>query len=139
MENLIMLNMLDIMTRNVITVHSTDSVATVCSIMNKANTRHLVVVGNDGSIAGIVSDRDCKLATVSPFSTTSGDGILDQVPVSKIMVPAPHWVDPLTSVAEAAHIMLEHRISALPVIQDGNLIGIVTTTDLLGTLVAQVQ
>lgn len=137
-----MLNMLDIMTRNVITVHASESVAVVCDLMKKAGTRHLVVVASDGSIAGMISDRDCKLASVSPFSTMSeaeARKMLEAIPATRIMSPTPHWVEPLTSVAEAAHIMLTHRISALPVMQDGNLIGIVTSTDLMGTLVAQIS
>jgi acetoin utilization protein AcuB len=110
--------------------------------MQASGMRHLVVVASDGSIAGMISDRDCKLASVSPFSAVSeaeAHKLLEGIPATRIMSPTPYWVEPLTSVAEAAHIMLTHRISALPVMQDGNLIGIVTSTDLLGTLVAQIS
>jgi CBS domain-containing protein len=52
------------------------------------------------------------------------------------MAPMPHCITPQASVSEAAQLMLEYKISALPVMRDGTLIGIVTTTDLLKLLVS---
>lgn len=130
---------LDLMTREIVTVHRTDSLARACEIMETANVRHLVVVDADGGLVGVVSDRDCKLATQSPFlvyDDQKARGLMAKITVDNIMAPAPHWIDPQSSASEAAQIMLEHRISALPVLHDGSLIGIVTSTDLLKLIVS---
>jgi len=131
-----MLTMLDIMTPNVVTIHASDTLATACNVMDSAKTRHLFVVNADGSLVGVVSDRDCKLALQSPFA---GEGIkaakfAEKILVERIMTKMPHCVSPQTYVQEAAQIMLENRINSLPVMRDGTLIGIVTTTDLLKVL-----
>lgn len=128
------MNMLDIMTANVITVHESDNVATVCDIMTKAKTRHVVVVTPSGKIQGIVSDRDCNLAIQSPFKDGDPVKFAHGILVNQIMAPMPHCITPHASVAEAAQLMLEYKISALPIMRDGTLIGIVTTTDLLKVL-----
>jgi len=128
--------MLDIMTPNVITVHESDNVATVCDIMTQAKTRHVVVVTPSGKIQGIVSDRDCNLAIQSPFEDGDPIKFAQGILVKQIMAPMPHCITPHASVAEAAQLMLEYKISALPIMRDGTLIGIVTTTDLLKVLAA---
>lgn len=129
------MNMLDIMTPNVITVHETDNVATVCEIMSSAKTRHVVVVTPSGKIQGIVSDRDCNLAKHSPFEDGDPVKFAKSIEVKQIMATMPHCITPHASISEAAQLMLEYKISALPVMRDGTLIGIVTTTDLLKLLV----
>lgn len=131
------MNMLDVMTSHVITIHEKDSVATARKIMKDANTRHLVVTSADGGVVGIVSDRDCKLAMQSPFvpDDSPTHELAENISIQRIMAHAPHCVEPHVSVQEAAQMMIEHRISALPVVNDGMLMGIVTTTDLLKVLV----
>ena len=130
------MNMLDIMTPNVITVHEIDNVETVCKIMLEAKTRHVVVVTPSGKIQGIVSDRDCNLALQSPFEYGDPVALAKSIAVKNIMTEMPHCISPHASVSEAAQLMLEYKISALPVLRDGTLIGIVTTTDLLKLLVS---
>jgi acetoin utilization protein AcuB len=125
------------MTPNVVTIHRTDSISTACALMAEVKTRHLVVVNPDGAVAGILSDRDCNRALQSPFTGGDPTKLAESVSVDRIMNVMPHCIDPQASPAEAAEIMLAHNISALPVIRDETLIGIVTTTDLLKTIAAQ--
>lgn len=129
------MNMIDIMTRNVITVHETDNIATVCDIMTHAKTRHVIVVQASGKIQGIISDRDCNLALQSPFKDGNPMKFAESIEAWQIMASMPHCITAQASVAEAAQLMLEYKISALPIMRDGTLIGIVTTTDLLKVLV----
>ena len=63
-------------------------------------------------------------------------GLLDRLTVGEIMTKAVITVGPRREIGEAAVLMLEHKIGALPVLEDGRLAGIVTETDLLGTLAA---
>lgn len=132
-----MMNMFDVMSRNVISVHEKDSLATAASIMLESKTHHLVVLGASGKVLGILSDRDCKLAMQSPFSDGDPIELAESIPVSRIMTPTPQCVSPHLSVGEAAQLMLRHHIHALPVVHDDTLMGIVTSTDLLKLLVGQ--
>ena len=131
------MNMFDVMSKNVISVHEKDNLATASSIMLEAKMHHLAVVSPSGKIIGILSDRDCKLALQSPFSQGDPIQFAEGIPVSRIMTPTPQCISPHVSVGEAAQVMLRYQIHALPVVHDDTLIGIVTSTDLLQLLVGQ--
>jgi acetoin utilization protein AcuB len=134
------MQVLDIMTRDVVTLSRTDSLATAIDTMEKFDTRHLVVVEPDGKLIGIISDRDCKLGMKSPFveyDEAQARKMAEKILVERIMTPMPEWIDPRCSVEEAATLMLEKHISCLPVMHDKLVIGIITTTDLLRVLVKQ--
>jgi CBS domain-containing protein len=62
--------------------------------------------------------------------------LLSRLTVGEIMTKAVVTVGPRREVSEAAVLMLEHKIGALPVLEDGRLAGIVTETDLLRALAA---
>jgi CBS domain-containing protein len=127
------MNVLDVMQPQVICVHRTDTLATAISKMGDAGIRHLLVVNSDSQLVGILSDRDCRLALTSTFSDED-ETLAHKIPVEYIMTSAPQVIGVQASLREAALIMLEHRINALPVVRDGNLAGIVTSTDLLESL-----
>ena len=63
------MKILDIMTPKVLCVYKTDSLAKATMLMQETKSHHLIVVEADGSLVGIISDRDCKQAIASPFST----------------------------------------------------------------------
>lgn len=131
------MNVLDIMTRKVVCVYKSDSLAKAVDLMTIAGSHHLIVVEADGSLVGILSDRDCKEALLSPittFNTRQQEQFANQIAVERIMSPAPITITPQVTVQEAAHLMLEKHIHALPVFHDGSVIGIVTSTDLLRVL-----
>ncbi|MCA9913293.1 MAG: CBS domain-containing protein [Anaerolineae bacterium] len=131
------MNIVDIMTPKVVAIHAQDNLSKACCVLEDAGVRHLIVIDAAGRLAGIVSDRDCKLAVQSPYSVydqETAETFAERILVEKIMTPTPECIDPMSSVQEAAYIMLDKHISALPVTQDGNVIGIVTSTDLLGVL-----
>ena len=132
------MKVLDIMTPKVMCVYKTDSLAKASTLMNETDSHHLIVVEADGSLVGIISDRDCKQAIASPFSTFDErrqTAFSTKILVERIMTPVPVTIIPSASVQEAANLMLEKGINALPVMHDGAVIGIVTSTDLLRVLV----
>ena len=136
------MNVWDIMTPNVICVYKSDTLAKAMRLMDEAKTHHLVVMEADGSLAGIVSDRDCKdaLSVSSRFYGNSrATTLATKIVVKQIMTPTPVWITPQSSVQEAANLMLEKHINALPVLHDSTIIGIVTSTDLLRVLAEQVE
>jgi acetoin utilization protein AcuB len=98
--------------------------------LNRKGVRHLLVV-QYGRLVGIISDRDVK----SVLALSSGlEGLDHYRSADQIMTRDPITIAPTAPVEEAARLMLSARISALPVVQDTRLIGIVTETDLLRIL-----
>jgi acetoin utilization protein AcuB len=95
--------------------------------------RHLPVVV-DGELVGIVSDRDLKRAMASPATSLEVHELqylLDRLTVAEIMTQAVITIGPISPVEEAAQLMVMEKISALPVLEAGQLVGIVTETDML--------
>ena len=97
---------------------------------------HLPVTGNDG-LLGILTDRDIRLNLPSPANTLSVwevNYLLARLTVAEVMTRAVITVGANRDIAAAAHLMLEHKIGALPVVEDSCLVGIITETDLLRAL-----
>ncbi|MEW6623780.1 MAG: CBS and ACT domain-containing protein [Bacillota bacterium] len=123
----------DVMRVNLITLKPEDSVLDALQKAKENRIRHLPVVEGD-RLAGIVSDRDLRDAKPSIFVPEDLD-LLKAKKVKDIMKANIITAHPLDSVDEAARILYEHKIGCLPVIKDEKLVGIVTETDLLRSLV----
>ena len=87
----------------------------------------MVVVGDDGSLAGIVTDGDLRRA-MSPDLLARR--------VDDVMTSAPRAISPETLLGEALEIMETRKISALPVVENGRAVGLVHVLDLLRAGVA---
>lgn len=127
-----------IMSQDVEVVAPDVTLMEIQEVLRKRGFRHLLVV-EDGALIGVISDRDV-LRVISPFLNTLSESPRDvktlMLPAREVMRSDPVSVTPDTSIVDAASILLEHTISCLPVISDGNQIkGIVTSKDLLRHLV----
>jgi acetoin utilization protein AcuB len=119
------------MSEKPITVHPDTLMLDARQRMLQARIRHLVVVEGEG-VAGIVTDRDIRLNLPSPATSLSVwemNFLLAKLTVRDVMTRAVVLVDPKRSAAEAAQIMLTHKISALPVTEGERLVGIITESD----------
>jgi acetoin utilization protein AcuB len=106
-------------------------------IIAEKGIEHLLVVDKEGNLIGIVSDRDLKQTWASPATTLSAhelNYLLKQLNVETMMVTNIVSVTPGTTIERASLIMQEQRIGALPVMDKGRLVGIITTTDVTGVL-----
>ena len=124
----------DIMNREPVTVEMDTTLERVRNLFTKAATHHIIVV-RDREPIGIISDRDV-LRTVSPFVGKLSERPQDLSTLNRlahqVMSRNLITVRPDTPNTEAIGLLLQHRISALPVLSDrGNLIGIVSWRDLL--------
>ena len=125
------------MTQDPTTVSATTPVMEAMQRLREGGFRRLPVV-RDGSVVGIVTDRDLKEATPSKATTLSIyelNYLLSKLLVKDVMVKSVITVAPDDPIERAALLMEEHRVSGLPVVEGGRLVGILTITDLLRAFV----
>lgn len=123
----------DIMITDVVTTTPDASIKSALQLMKEKKIRHLPVINDDLEIVGLISDRDIKEASPSVFDCDNNDYLNN--PVEKIMVTNVLTALPSDFVEDAANTMTENQISCLPIEENGKLVGIITETDLLHTLV----
>ena len=125
------------MTRSVETVSREQTLRDAVDLLLSRHIRHLPVVDADLRLVGIVTDRDVKRATPSLHSgvdRTAYERVLDETRVAQFMTKDPWVVSPGTTVKEAARVLIDSKVGALPVVDDGRLVGIISDIDLLRVL-----
>jgi acetoin utilization protein AcuB len=123
----------ELMTREPLSVSIDTPVVDARRTMLEHRIRHLLVTDGE-RLAGIVTDRDIRLNLPSPATSLSVweiNYLLARMTVSSVMTAAVITVDPNRNAVEAAGIMLDHKIGALPVVDAGKVVGIMTETDIL--------
>ncbi len=128
------MNVASIMTRKVVTVEMDDPVQTICEVFNNFEFHHILVV-EDWTLVGVISDRDL-LKAVNPFLDTSSEKKHGAIALDKkahqIMSKTPITIDAKTSIEKASNLLLENYISCLPVLSSQGIVeGIVTWKDIL--------
>lgn len=128
----------DWMTRRPITVQRGLSLTQVRQIMEDEQIRRLLVLDEDGSLLGVITSGDVREAWPSPVSSLSffeRKEALDEIPVDDVMHDSPITVHPDATIQEAADLMFQYKIGGLPVVDDGELVGVITQSDLMRGLV----
>jgi len=120
----------DIMSENVVVIQDTEQVAYARNLMLKNRISRIVVVNPDGYPVGIVTERDIthKLSGKGPAWRRRP---IDKIAVRRVMNGELITADPGVNSKEAVELMLKNDIGSLPVVDQGELIGIVTKTDLM--------
>lgn len=111
----------DHMTRHVITVSADSSAEVALGLLRENEIRQLPVVSGK-RILGIVTQRDLLR-------------VEDATRIADVMTREPVTIGPGASFDEAARLLRQHKFNALPVVQDGELVGVVTTADVLEVFV----
>lgn len=122
----------------VFTIHPDTPVPDALKLMKTESIRRLPIVDKRGRMVGIVSDRDLLHASPSKATSLSiweVNYLLSKLKVEKIMTRAVISIDEDTPIEEAARIMADNKIGGLPVLRDGELVGIITETDLFNIFV----
>jgi acetoin utilization protein AcuB len=129
-----------IMSRDVVTVRPDAALMEIRGLLDQKGFNHLLVTEEDNTLCGVISDRDV-LKAISPFLGTYSEEHRDvktlSQPASKIMQSEPITVTPETTIEEASQILLDNRVSSLPVVEGDELVGIVTGKDMLEYFIAE--
>ena len=127
------------MTKSVVTIKPKDALRHAREHLAKYRINQLPVVIND-KLVGIVTDRDVRDAYPSSLRLFHGkdiDEFGDSHTVEEIMTYNVVAISPQTSLREAAQRLRRQRFGALPVVENGKLLGIITRSDLLDAMLAE--
>jgi acetoin utilization protein AcuB len=120
------------MSRPVISVTPDMPINDVLAMFRKEHIRRAPVI-KDGKLVGIVSERDLLNASPSSVTTLSVwelNYLISKVTVKNVMTKKVVCVDQETPIEEAARIMADKKIGGVPVVSNGNVVGMITETDL---------
>ena len=130
------LKVADAMTPDPLTMGPEDSLNQAVQVMRKANIRRLPIVVAD-TLVGILAQGDLNRAQPSILSESQDEfvRVMEETPVSRIMIRNPMTVSEETPLLDAAQTLHTMKFGALPVTRDGRLVGILTDSDLVRCLV----
>jgi acetoin utilization protein AcuB len=123
----------DIMSVSPVTITPSTSVHEAQTLMQQRKIRHLPVL-KDGRLVGIISDWDIRLVLPSPATSLTVwelRRLLDKLTAGEVMTYFVMTTAPDCPVTEAVGRMLGHKVGALPVVADRQVVGILTRTDVL--------
>ncbi|MEZ0180811.1 CBS domain-containing protein [Flavobacterium oncorhynchi] len=122
-----------IMTKSVVTVNQNDDLRKVVEKLKSNSIRHIPVV-NGKVVVGIISRTDINRLTFGAlFDGQEGvdEAILDMLSISQVMTSKPRTLPSDTIIKDLAEVFAKEDFHALPVVDNGELKGIVTTTDVI--------
>lgn len=114
----------DLMSKSVVTIAPEESAALAARLLSRHELGALPVCAADGTLAGIVTDRDIVTRCVAAGEEPG------RVPVRDIMSPAPSVITPETPVSTAARLMAQRQVRRLPVVEQRQVVGMLSLGDL---------
>ncbi len=121
------------MTTDVVTVDLDDTVIEVAEVFRERDVGSAVVLNADSEVCGIVTDRDLVVFGQEFVET------LERTVVNQVLSPVVFTVSPDTDTHELARMMREEGVRRVPVVEDGDLRGIVTLDDLVVVLAEDLE
>ena len=115
------------------TVNEDDPVKAAVNLVVENRIRHLPVVRGD-TLVGIISDRDLKRAMPSIVAGATAEEyqtFMEETPVEQAMTANPIACAPNTDLVDLVREFCQKKVGAIPVVDDGRLVGIVTQTDMM--------
>lgn len=114
----------ELMNQNVISISPDESTALAARLIARHNIGALPVCSDDGSIRGVVTDRDIVLRCIAAEEDPN------QMPVGSIMSRGLNTIAPEDDVRAASHLMSEKQVRRLPVVEKGKIVGMLALGDL---------
>jgi acetoin utilization protein AcuB len=128
----------DMMTQSVTTVPDSAMLLDAALVIRRTGKRHVPVVSaNSGKVVGIITERDVSRLSPSILSGPNEaeyNQLFETTPVSQVMTRNPITIGADAPITEAVQMLYEKRIGGLLVVDDGELKGILTVTDMLNLL-----
>jgi acetoin utilization protein AcuB len=124
----------EFMTKDPVTLRQDDLLRQAVEVVMVRRIRHIPVLDDEGSLVGIVTDRDVQGTLPSPLSAAAPEeyeALLETTPLARIMTRNVITIGPDDLAAEAVETLLADRIDGLPVIENDRLVGIFTVRDAL--------
>ena len=128
-----MLLVQDWMSRNLMTLSPEASVAEALALCREKRIRHIPIL-EEGRLVGIVSDRDLRDASPA-LGDPERTKALQKIRVGEVMTQEVTTIDPQDFIENAAQEMYELKIESLPVVAEEELLGIITSSDMMRALV----
>jgi acetoin utilization protein AcuB len=128
----------DAMSRPAVIFRQDMTLGAAVKAMRTRKIRHAPVVNDKGDLVGIVTDRDLRQAVLEPALAEEMEALsrtLRTRTVKDVMTWGVTTVKPETEIREAARLMHSNKIGALPVMQNGKVAGMLTSSDVLKTLI----
>jgi len=122
-----------IMTKDVFTIDENDELKNAVNLIKRKKIRHLPVMKNN-KVVGILSRSDINRLTFGAMfdhQDSADEAILNMLSISQIMTSKPRFIQIDQSIQEVAEIFAKEEFHALPVIENDECKGIVTTTDVI--------
>jgi CBS domain-containing protein len=128
------MRVVDLMRTDLKTVDPDATIAEAVTILADGHVSGLPVVDGRRRVLGVISASDVVLAIAEAASAAERERLFDQTRVREIMTTRPQVVGPDTDVAEAARVMLYLEIHRLFVEEDGELVGVISQSDIAGAV-----
>jgi CBS domain-containing protein len=130
----------DVMTTELLAIEQNQKLGAAEEMMRTGRVRHVLVVDEDGALQGVLSQRDVfhgGLLKALGYGTHARQQALDGLRVKDGMTAQPITTSPDTLLREAAQVMVNRKISCLPVLEGDRLVGILTEGDLVLLIAGQ--
>lgn len=131
----------EFMTTEVTSVQESDALLDAAMIFARSSLRHLPVLRGK-LLVGVITERDVKRfapGLLSGVTSEQYNQVMEKTPLSRVMTRDLLSVKPDQPMAEAANLIFTKRIGCLPVVENGELVGIITTTDMMRLLAQLLQ
>jgi len=127
----------EIMTQEVLSIAPDLKVDVAIETMRANSIRRLPILSSTGRVIGIITLEDARVAMPKHGNFMES---ADEVPLARdVMTDYVYTIGPDAKVGRAAQMMVNHKVGALPVVEDHKLLGIVTESDLFRYLAAQYE
>ena len=124
----------EVMQTSLRTIRGTQSVGEAISLLAENHVSGLPVIDEHGRLVGVISSSDVLEKLAESQEPETREAVFEQTQIMEVMTPRPQTIHPDATVRDAAQRMLYLEVHRLFVEQEGRLVGVVSTTDLVRAL-----
>jgi CBS domain-containing protein len=130
------MRVMDVMQTQLRTIRGTDTVADAIALLAESHVTGVPVIDDHGRLVGVLSNSDILEVLAEHSDPEAREAVFTETLVQEVMTPRPQTITPDATVRDAAQRMLYLEVHRLFVEDQGRLVGVVSTTDLVRALAA---